>query len=292
MNSDVKRIKEVINCDFFLSDISMDIKQIKKYYRASSFAYRKIYSKEGFMHMRVSTDGKLKDEDVLYQVNKADEYLNDKTKDVLELGCGQGANISVLAQRHPGIHFKGVDLSPSIQKRYSNVELFKCDYHHLSMFHDNMFDVILAFETLCYSTNKKRLFEEIFRVLKEGGKLIIYDVYARKKEEMCSDEEKEIMRLVPRGMSVEKFDFVDDGEKYIKDAGFKEVINNDISTLILPTLMNLKNKVEKCIRQGYLFTLICNILPKKFVGNGVAGYLMYKSINERILLYKEQIYTK
>jgi len=291
MLEDFEKITKMIDCNFLLKNTKMDATQVKKYYKLNKFAYRKIYSNDGFMHMRISIDGKIKDEDLLYQVNKVDEHLG-KAKHVLELGCGQGANISVLASRHPNIDFKGIDLYPSIKKELSNVELISGDYHNMPFFDDNTFDVVYAFETLCHSTDKEKLFKEIFRVLKKGGIFILYDGYANKKDKSLTKQEKEIMTLVEKGMCVDKFDFINDVEKHIKKAGFKTISSTDMSDYVLPNMKYLKNKVAKFFKLGYSFRLICKILPKKFVGNAVSGYLLYGATKEGLFVYKESIYKE
>ena len=67
------------------------------------------------MHFRVTKGDIVKDEDILYQPNVISKYIKKNDK-VLELGSGQGANITYLAKLHPDASFIGIDLYPKLKK--------------------------------------------------------------------------------------------------------------------------------------------------------------------------------
>ena len=73
--------------------------------------------------MNISFDKKLHKEGEFYQPKTVEKYINKSTKNILELGCGQGANLSYLASIYQNVKFTGIDLTPSIDKKISNVEL-------------------------------------------------------------------------------------------------------------------------------------------------------------------------
>ncbi len=286
--NDLDKLKKYINCDWFLKN---DIPTYK-YYKINTKAYRWFHSKSGFMHMNISFDGKVHKDGELYQPNTVDKYITNKTKSILELGSGQGANIYYLANKHPKIKFTGIDLKPGIDKELSNVKLIKGDYHFLGEISDNSQDIVYAFETLCYSLEKDKIFKEVNRVLKKNGVFIIFDGYANKNREKLSCEEKEMMYLVEKGMAVKEFEFVNNIPNYAKNNGFKEVMLCDLSENVMPNMLRFKRIVTKCMKYGVIFKLICKILPKAFVGNAISGYLMAETTKKKLFCYMEHIYEK
>ncbi len=281
-------LKKYINCDwYYKNDVS-----INNYYKVNKKAYRLFHSKNGFMHMSISFDNKMNKDGELYQPNTVIEYINKSTKNILELGSGQGANLYYLANKYPGIQFTGIDLRPSIDKQLSNVELIEGDYHYLDKIKSNSQDIVYAFETLCYSTNKNKIFKEVNRVLKKDGVFIIFDGYAKVKKDSLKEEKKEIMTLVEKGMAVKEFELVDNISSYAKDNNFKEIIINDLSKNVLPNMYRFKRIVTKGMKLGFIFKIICKILPRAFVGNAISGYLMSETLEKNMFCYLEHIYKK
>ena len=286
--SNLDRLKKYIDCKWYIeNDVS-----INQYYKVNKKTYRCFHSKNGFMHMSISFDKKMHTDGELYQPNTVEEYINKNTKSILELGCGQGANLTYLANRHKNIQFAGIDLRPSIDKKLSNVKLIKGDYHFLDNIPDNSQDIVYAFETLCYSLQKDKIFKEVNRVLKKNGMFIIFDGYAKRERDKLSSEELEMMILVEKGMAVTKFENVNNISKYASKNKFKEVLENDLSENVIPNMKRFKRIVNKGMKLGIVFKIICKILPKAFVGNAISGYLMVETLERDIFCYVEHIYSK
>lgn len=83
----------------------------------------------------------------------------DKKLTVLDLGCGQGANVYYLGKRYPHSKFIGVDLNPDLVKDgnkifksagISNCHLERADIYKLSDKYVSQFDGILSFQTLSW----------------------------------------------------------------------------------------------------------------------------------------------
>jgi tocopherol O-methyltransferase len=108
-------------------------------------------------------------------------------KVILDAGSGLGGVSLDLARRYPTTQFIGVNLSPgqvgvatrrARRARVRNVSYRVADYRDLPD-RDETYDGIFAVETLCHVPNhdKQGLLEEFFRVLKPGGRLVVYDGY-------------------------------------------------------------------------------------------------------------------
>ena len=176
-----------LNYDFLLCQNQSSINITEKYYKATRVPFYRIFcSKYGFMHIGLSSDGKYI-KNMKYEFTQAkiiSKHLkNISTGNVLEIGCGQGTNLKYLSEHFPHLKFIGVDLLPGSKlngKIPPNVFFVKEDYHKLSSIPNKSIDCIFAIETICYSTEKERLFHILYQKLKANGILIIFDGYSCK----------------------------------------------------------------------------------------------------------------
>lgn len=123
---------------------------------------------------------------------KLGEIVSGQT--VLDVGCGAGADACVAAL-HVGNTGKviGVDCTPAMivkarknaqHAALDNVEFHDADIANLPIA-DNSVDVIISNGAINLSENKDRVFQELYRVLKSGGRLQIADMI-RVSEVCCS----------------------------------------------------------------------------------------------------------
>ncbi|MBU6998383.1 MAG: arsenite methyltransferase [Theionarchaea archaeon] len=147
---------------------------------------------------------------------------------VLDLGSGAGVDC-FLAARKVGETGKviGVDMTPEMIDRarenaeefeYRNVEFRLGEIEHLPT-GDSSVDVILSNCVINLSADKKRVFEEAYRVLKPGGRLMVSDMVLLKElpEEIRNSMSAYVACM---GGAVLKDDYVE----LVKNAGFVDVV--------------------------------------------------------------------
>jgi len=146
---------------------------------------------------------------------------------VLDLGSGSGLDC-FLASRRVGEKGRviGVDMTPEMiniarenarKGNYRNVEFRLGEIENLPVA-DNSVDVIISNCVINLSPNKKRVFEEAFRVLKPGGRLIISDIVLLKElPKALRESEQAYISCISGAIIKEKY------LELIKNAGFQDV---------------------------------------------------------------------
>ncbi len=291
-------LRSKVNFDFIFNKDQFTHDDIKKYYKKTKYLlYRLAGSNEGYMHIDISDDGIHKNGQnyQTYHVNKIDEIIKQNNfKNILELGCGQGANMAYLAKKNPSVKFTGIDLYPSLDKknRKYNISLIEGDYHNLEKIESNSIDFVYAIETLCYSTNKNQIFKEVNRVLKKGGLFIIYDAYLNKPREQLSEIEEIGATLVENGYYLDEFEYIGNIDKYIKNNNFSIVIAENMKNKVINHLYAYQNRIKKYFKFGIFFKLFCKIIPKEVLGNIVPIYFMANTIEMDLSVYYCHILKK
>jgi ubiquinone/menaquinone biosynthesis C-methylase UbiE len=101
---------------------------------------------------------------------------------ILDIGCGGGANIARLLQRAPkgvvqGIDYSSVSVAKSSKVNAKAIAEGRCKVQEASVvklpFEENTFDLITAFETIYFWPDIEHCFGEVKRVLKPGGQFVI-----------------------------------------------------------------------------------------------------------------------
>ena len=107
------------------------------------------------------------------------EIENETFGNLLDVGCGTGRMIALLNQGHPNKRLVGIDLSPKMievakSKKLRDVEFIVGDAESLP-FNDNEFDLIINSQSFHHYPNPQKFFNEVSRVLKPRGRLILRD---------------------------------------------------------------------------------------------------------------------
>jgi malonyl-CoA O-methyltransferase len=104
------------------------------------------------------------------------KFFGDLTdKHVLDVGCGKGRFARVLLERNPGAAICGLDISEAMLAcAPAGIDVVSGSMTELP-FTASAFDAVYATESLEHAVEIERAVDEMCRVLKPGGKLVVID---------------------------------------------------------------------------------------------------------------------
>jgi ubiquinone/menaquinone biosynthesis C-methylase UbiE len=102
--------------------------------------------------------------------------------EVLSVGCGPGVILGAICALHPSVRGTGIDISPdrvneAVRRNRDNpATRFLCGDAHAMQFPPDSFDLVYCRMLLQYLRNKERAVEEMVRVCKPGGTVLLQDL--------------------------------------------------------------------------------------------------------------------
>ena len=292
LHAKIDEMSKYINLKKFMEGEKNSLDQIRSYFKINHWAYRHYHSKDGFMHFRISKNGCFSDEDIYHQPDSISEFIKDGDT-VIELGCGQGANLIYLAHCHPKSKFLGFDLQP--RKKIDmpeNVTIYEQDYSSLSQIPDQSVDVVYAIETLVYCSDKEKVFREVWRVMKPGAVLIVYDYASKDRFETYDPQIQQAITLISKGGAAALIESLGEWNDHFTNCGFEIVRFTDYAENLLPDLKNLERHANRAMTRPWLARLEFALLPDQFVSNIILGYLGYDACKSGIGAYPEWVLKK
>lgn len=146
---------------------------------------------------------------------------------VLDLGSGGGFDCFLAAtETGDSGHVIGVDMTPSMISKartnaekglYTHVEFRLGEIENLPVANDTV-DVIISNCVINLSPDKKRVFNEAYRVLKNGGRLAISDVVASTELPQQIRDDLQLYSGCMAGAS-----HIDELEQILADSGFTDI---------------------------------------------------------------------
>lgn len=108
-----------------------------------------------------------------------EELKGQPFRDLLDVGCGTGPMIELLAEACPGIRCTGLDITPAMidtakAKNIPNADFVVGDSENLP-FDDESFDAVICANSFHHYPNPQAFFDGVKRVLRPGGRLVLRD---------------------------------------------------------------------------------------------------------------------
>lgn len=173
---------------------------------------------------------------------------------VLDAGCGEGNVALYLTEKH-GLRVDGIDLldfniahakTEATKRGLAKDTSFQVGTYLKLPFPDNSFDAVYTMETLVHAPDYRKALGEFYRVLKSGGKLVLFE-YAIKPESELTESEKQGMKRIKQVNHIaampafNEFTF-GSMENKLTTAGFKSAKTKNITVRMLPMLKRLHDK--------------------------------------------------
>ena len=110
-----------------------------------------------------------------------------KNEVCVDLGSGRGTDALRLSEEvGPGGYVYGIDISDGMLKkaadtanrlRVKNVEFIKSPLEQITL-KDNVADLVISNCTINHASDKQAVWNEIYRILKPGGRFVVSDIYS------------------------------------------------------------------------------------------------------------------
>lgn len=212
------------------------------------------------------------------------------TDSVLDAGCGIGGSSLWLA-KNIGCKVSGISVSQkqintanalAIKEGLQPLVTFEVKDFTNTNFSDNSFDVVWAIESVCHAGDKSAFLKEAYRLLKNGGRLILADFF--KKENLQGNDALQIQQWA-HGWAVEDFSTKKEFEKYLYQAGFSKVDIEDATAAILPSAKKLYRSYFPGIILGFLYRLANGKPAETGKKNIDTACLQYKTLQKNLWRY-------
>jgi cyclopropane fatty-acyl-phospholipid synthase-like methyltransferase len=179
-----------------------------------------------------------------------------------DLGCGAGAPAAYVLRARPALRLDGVTLLPE------QVELARAAAHRhgidgraafhvmdytATRFPDGAFDGAMAIESSCHAPggDKRAFVREAARLLAPGGRLVVADGFLKRGGPLRGFA-RWVLGAIARNWAVPEFAHLGDFRRALADAGFVDVVVEEISWNLAPSVLHIPIVTARVLL-SYLF---------------------------------------
>ena len=260
---------------------------IIKYYDETRFDYNVAWiNKENqALHFGFYDEHASKHDKALSNTNRvmADLVNIQADERVLDAGCGKGGSCFWLAKHRQAITVGITPVKSQIedgQKMATKLGISKqatfiqADYCN-TPFDAESFDVVWACESVCHAKEKAKFYQEAFRLLKPGGRLVMTE-YLRKQRPVSVEGESRLSNWLKRWM-IQDIDTAIEHRDHAVRAGFINMEIQDVTPAVRVSLRNLYEHAQRWMGLGKVLRFL-GIRSKVQHNNHVGSWYQYKAL--------------
>jgi ubiquinone/menaquinone biosynthesis C-methylase UbiE len=206
--------------------------KMKEWWKANqTLAFHYGYYEKGF---RSHDQAILHMNDVVWDMLRLD---GTRPLQILDAGCGVGGTSIYLAKKYPMVTFTGISIAPSevrfatelaAQNKVTDNTQFLEDNFCETKFPDGSFDGIITLESINYARNTRDFFQEMYRVLKPGGRLVVLDGFRTQKR--LSPMMQKAYHHWLSGRAIDDLVSINDCVMLMAEQKFQQITATDISS--------------------------------------------------------------
>jgi sterol 24-C-methyltransferase len=231
------------------SSIDQQIKRVRRYYDHTESRVGYTYLLHGTKHFGWYEAGQS-----MWSFSSAMRRMEDELgrrlglpsdSEVLDAGCGVGDVARTMADKYQ-LDVTGIDIlefnldearKRSATSNIARVPTFQFgDYHHLD-FSDESFDGVYTMETLVHAGDPSKVLAEFLRVLRPGGRLVLFEYSHAPEEQMGRAANIALRRVCDLGAMPSWLRLTyGEMESLLEQAGFVVDSAQDVTDHMLPML--------------------------------------------------------
>lgn len=226
-------------------DIVQDSQAVADHYDSLDHWYRKLWGDH--LHHGLWETGKESPEVAVEQLVELIAKKGDlqEGQSVCDIGCGYGATTRLLNQRW-GANVTGFSLSEK-QLEYARAkdginQYLLCDWLKNTL-PSNSYDLAISVESSEHMVDKPKFFEEAYRVLKPGGKLVICAWLS--KERPNKWEMRHLLEPICREGRLPSLGSVSDYTQMMLERGFEKIEFEDLTAKVKQTWSICARRIVK-----------------------------------------------
>jgi tocopherol O-methyltransferase len=262
------------------------IADIVQYYDKTSLDYRWVWNTRNThaIHFGFYDEKHQKHEVAVHQLTEvmADMARVQAGERVLDAGCGVGGSSIWLAENRSAI-VTGIALPPNqiidcqkntSRKKISNINFQVADFTK-TPFESELFDVVWACESICHAEQKKDFYQEAFRLLKPGGRLVIAE-YCRTTRPL-PDAGESLLQNWLQGWAILDIDTIQEHRQNMESIGFQGIRFENVTKNMHTSLRN----VHRMSVQWLPFAKLCNkigLVSDVRIGNATGSVHLYEAL--------------
>lgn len=234
---------------------------IARYYDTMTVFYHGFYSRAG-LHYGLWNRGTLTLRQALFNHKAAllAALAPDSASEVLDAGCGTGATALYFQQR-TGCRVTGINLSADQLRRArraarrqgaaASVRFVQGDFADTGL-PGAAFSHALASESFCHARDKRAFLQEMFRLLRPGGRLIVADFFLDRPEDRLTATQRYYHDRVKAGFVIPGFISRDELHAHARAAGFHSVGDQDWTESVRRTAYHIQRRALLTLPFGWL----------------------------------------